>query len=91
MDMNGQEKPVYKTKFIYFFDEKRFVNEVLLQSGGSSLLSYDPFPLLSSPEALREYDLSLVEAMKGITIPEGWSIVGSSGRQGRRISTVDGQ
>lgn len=95
MDESGHERCLYKTGFTYFFDQKAFVVDMMVQSafdGGSSLqLQYGLFPPLSSSEAVREYDLFLTDALRGTQLPQGWSVVGVSGRGGRRVSTVDGK
>lgn len=94
MDESGQEKKLYQTHFTYFFNQKAFMADVMLQSafdGGRSLqLQYSLFQL-SSADAVREYDILLMEALSETKLPEGWSMVGTSGRGGRGISTVEGE
>ena len=83
---------MYKTNFTYFFDQKAFMADMMFQSvhdGGSSL--YGLFPPLSSPDAVREYDLYLMEALREVEVPEGWSMIGTAGKDGQLISTVEGE
>lgn len=95
VDDRGLEKTLYKTHFTYFFDQKAFMADLMLQSasdGGSSLqVHYGLFSPLSSADAVRDYDMYLTEALSEAKIPEGWSMVGSKGRHGQRISAVDGE
>lgn len=99
VDGSGQEKVLCKSHFTYFLDQKPMtellMTELLLRSvfdGENSLdLQSGLVPPLSSADALREYDRSLSEALAEAEIPEGWSLVGSTGREGRRISTVEGE
>lgn len=94
VDGSGQEKVLCKSHFTYFLDQKP-MTELLLRSvfdGENPLdLQSGLVPPLSSADALREYDRSLSEALAEAEIPEGWSLVGSTGREGRRISTVEGE
>ncbi len=70
--------------------------DLLVQSvydGGNSLnVHYGLFPPVPSPEAMREYDVSLTDALRDAQMPEGWSILGSSGKgEGQRMDTVEGE
>lgn len=95
VDERGLERTLYKTNFTYFFDQKAFMADMMLQSGvvgeSSLQLQYGLFPPLSSADALHDYDLYLMEALSEVTIPEGWSMVGTAGKDGRRISSVEGE
>lgn len=94
VDERGLERTLHKINFTYFFDQKALA-DMMLQSavdGGSSLqLQYGLLPPLSSADAVRDYDLYLVEALSEVQIPEGWSMVGTAGKEGQRISTVEGE
>lgn len=93
VDESGLERTLYKTNFTYFFDQKAFMADMMYQSacdGGSSSL-YGLLPPLSSPDAVREYDLYLMEALNDVEVPKGWSMVGTAGKDRQLISTVEGE
>lgn len=92
VDERGLEKIVYKTNFTYFFDQKALIVDMMFQSaidGGTSL--YGLFSPLSSADAVRDYDLYLMAALSEVEVPEGWSMVGTVGKDGQLISTVEGE
>jgi hypothetical protein len=90
VDEEGLERTVYKTNFTYFFDERALMADMMFQStldGGNSLCGL--FPPLSSSDAVREYDLYLVDVLSGAQVPKGWNMVGS--KDGKPMSTVEGK
>ena len=94
VDEKGVEKTLYRTNFTYFFDQKAFMAEAMLQSvsnNKTSQLLYGLLPPLSSAEAVRDYDMYLTEAVSEVAIPEGWNMVGSKGKGGNAITTVEGE
>ena len=96
VDDRGQERTLYKTNFTYFFDQKAFMADLMLQSvsddGRGLELQYGLFPPLSSPDAVRDYDVYLTEALCEAKIPEGWSLVGAMAREEEvRTRTVEGK
>ena len=96
VDGEGSQKTLYKTHFTYFLDQKAAMAEMLLSSvydGGRALqLQYSLFPPSSSTtDVVRDHDLTLTEALDHAKIPEGWSMLGPSGREGGQINTVAGK
>ena len=81
IDEDGTQRTLFKTQFTYTVDEKQYMAELLIQSGGErgTPLQYSLFPPLPTAEALREFDRSLTEALEATELPEGWSLVGLRG------------
>ena len=90
----GLEKVLYETSFTYFGEDsaKSLRADLLLRSVFEDGNFVDGLlPPLSTPDEVRDYDMHLTEALNEIQLPEDWNMVGTKGRMGRRISTVNGE
>ena len=85
MDEKGQEKCLYKTNFTYFMDEKTVLADVMLRGAYDELCKQ--FPVFSSADDVREFDMLLTEAMRDSTVPENWSMVmGGTDKGGETVN-----
>ncbi len=64
--------------------------QCVLDMGSSLSLLYSNFPPFSSLEEIRELDSLFCDVFNDLDLPEGWSLVGSLGKEGTRMSTVNG-
>ena len=88
VDEGGLERTVFKTEFTYFFDQKAFMADMMFQCTLDGM--YGLFPPLSSADDVRDFDLYLVDALSEVEVPEGWSMVGTTGVDGKLINSVEG-
>ncbi len=79
LSLMAGDSTLYHTHFSYVLDRAQFVDELLKSVQECRPLQTSALPPLSSPDALREFDQTLVSRMRSVTLPEEWSLVGRSG------------
>lgn len=79
LSLMAGDSALYHTSFSYVLDRAQFVDELLNSVQECRPLQTSAVPPLSSPDALREFDQTLVSRMRSIDLPPEWTLVRRSG------------